>query len=74
MNNNTDTLPKIILKDIIKLHKHVLTLILMITVFSILTVITIQKTRLLISQEEQLNEINEKMNLNWSNSILKKSY
>ncbi|XBC41450.1 MAG: cell division protein FtsL [Buchnera aphidicola (Nurudea yanoniella)] len=72
MNNNTYNLSKIILKDLAKLHKITLMLLAIITIFSILTVVIIHKTRLLITQEEKLNIIRNKIEINWNNLTVKR--
>ncbi|XBC38908.1 MAG: cell division protein FtsL [Buchnera aphidicola (Melaphis rhois)] len=73
MNNNYYHLPKIILNDLIKFYKHILILLLIITISSILLITIIQKTRLLISREEQLNIIKNKIESEWNTLIIERS-
>ncbi|XBC38375.1 MAG: cell division protein FtsL [Buchnera aphidicola (Floraphis choui)] len=72
MKNDTYTLSKIILNDLMTIHKKVLILLLMITISAISIVTIIHKTRLLISQEEQLNTVEKRIKTEWNNLILEK--
>ncbi|XBC41970.1 MAG: cell division protein FtsL [Buchnera aphidicola (Kaburagia rhusicola rhusicola)] len=73
MNDDIYNLPKIIFNDVINIHKQVLILLIIITVFSILIITTVHKTRLLIAQGERLNIIQKKAEIEWNNLILERN-
>ncbi|XBC44564.1 MAG: cell division protein FtsL [Buchnera aphidicola (Schlechtendalia peitan)] len=73
MKNNVYNLQKIIFNDFKNYYKKLLILLLMITVSAISVITIVHKTRLLISQEEQLNILEKKMKIRWNNLILERN-